>query len=24
VRLWPSDLILLKHEIDHILEAHFD
>jgi hypothetical protein len=24
VRLWPSDLILLKQEIDHALEAHFN
>jgi len=23
VRLWPSDIALLKREIDHILETHF-
>ncbi len=23
IRLWPSDVALLKREIDHILEAHF-
>ncbi len=24
LRLWPSDLKLLKREIDHVLKAHFD
>lgn len=24
MRLWPSDLALLKDQIDHALEAHFD
>lgn len=24
MRLWPSDLVLLKDQIDHTLETHFD